>query len=296
MSVLLATQVFCPSVFASILIRSPGTPEARLQVLLQKKRSGNLSFIEHWRSKTPAAEKVHDLQTAFEEAQRKLLSQGPEASKDLFQRVVAFAHTADWKVSERRLIFQSFLRLALAEKNVEIKNDYVTRAITLDESMEPDSEIFAPEFIKGFRSDRAALLKKSQSWRPNFPSDVEIYINGRRLSNTRKIELVPGTKRVTLVSNWTIPHTLLVNTSALSRTPIKLQPLIEGKCGSLNWNYSAPDRKDFVAVLDTCFETADGPTNDALEASPRTAPLRTAVNFPTVSPSESILKKPLFWS
>src|SRR4051794_11534714 len=97
----LLSQCVSLSTSAAILVRTPEAEEARLQVLLQKDKTGKQSFVEYWRGKNPAKEKVEELQRSFEEAQRALLDGGPDNSISHFKKVAELALTADWKNPER---------------------------------------------------------------------------------------------------------------------------------------------------------------------------------------------------
>jgi len=284
------------SAHAGILVRPPQTPEARLQVYLQKQRSNNQSFVEFWRSQNPTGEKIIELQNVFEAAQRLLLAEGPNAAKTKFLEVSDFAFKADWKETEREIIFQSLMRLASFEKDPSSRAKLFEKAASFDLDRKPDSEIFEPNFVSEFSQYKKSVLTRLIVWRPKIDQDIEIYLNGKRIHQNQRILLSPGLKRITFVSNSNLPHTMLVEPAKIDQTPVTLQPIVTGECGHLNWHYPAEDRTRFVALLENdCIERGDGTRGGLFEKIERPAPSRTAISFPAETSSESILKKPLFW-
>ncbi len=281
---------------ASVLVRAVQVSEAQLQVQLQAKRGGNQSFVEFWRERNPAPEKVISLQSLFEDAQRTLLTEGPLKAKDKYLKITELATSADWKASEREMIFVSIIRLASFESDPLKRKQYYLSAANLDEDIQIDTQAFDPGIETEYKIFRVHYLSKSHAWRPRLPIDTEIYINGRRIKNTQKIRLSPGSKRITLVSNATLPHTLLTDYETLQKTNLKLQPILTGSCGQLEWKYSGEEKNDFVAILDkNCVEGPDGSKVASFNFPINTAPAKNAIYFPAMPPSESIFKKPFFW-
>lgn len=287
---------YSSSGYCAVFVRTPQTSEPRLQVLLQKQRSGNESFVEYWRSRNPTSEKVLELRNSFEEAQRLLLRKGPDIAKAHFQQIAQLTTSADWKVPEREIIFQSILRAASFEKDATLRRKYFAEATSLDDSMNADAEIFDPLFVKEYESFRSEYLTRSQIWRPRLSQEVEIYVNGKRSPNPEKLRLSPGIKRITIVGNATLPHTMLLDIGSLQKNPIHLEALVTGNCGNLTWGYRGDDKNNFVAVLESdCMGDGKAPLGIRGNESVGLPPRQNELNFPTEIKNESIVKKPLFW-
>lgn len=286
--------LFWPTAEASILVRPVLTQEARLQVHLQKQRSGNQSFVEYWRSKNPSPEKVTELQTLFEEAQRTLLKDGPTVAKPKYKEVTELALTSDWKSTDREIIFQSFLRLASFENEHTKKMQYFAQAFSLDWDLKVDKEVFSPALEKEYAEFRSKQQKEFQIWRPAQSPDIQVFINGKKIDSA-KINLSPGTKRITLVSNAHLPHTVLMDPETLKRTRIRLESLITGTCGAAKWNYQDAESSNFVAVFDSCLEDYDGKTVSLFESESKSTPSAASIQFPAELPNAPLYKKPLFW-
>ena len=202
--------------------------KAQLEVEPQTK-----SFIEQYLTIHPQWSNVQKLQQAFEAAQKSYLSEPLREATKQFMKVAALRFEDDWDQPQIEMIHYALLRLAQHDSE---KEKWMQEAIRWNPDLDPNNELFPPQFISEHKSTKQKLKMKTWDLSPFKQNGETFIINGQWLSSEDLIMRPEGTYRMTVVSNRYVPLTMQGSFEDLGLKLRSRQMFIRGNCNQPDWN------------------------------------------------------------
>ncbi len=205
---------------------SPIQFEAYIQV-----HSHYETFSSHYLNTLSEDKQIQILMDTFEEAQRYRFENKIELAIEKYKNVIAQRHSLDWPSNQQIALCLSYLYLSkldpVQQRNwilslIEFNSEFNSIGLSV-----PDKEFSL------YKKQSADHVKKHLKFKKIKTFD-QILINGK-LFQTSHIPLLPeGTKRVTLLSNFYHPITLVGTLSEISNAleKIKPRPFLKDDCYS----------------------------------------------------------------
>ncbi len=202
--------------------------KAQLEVEPQSK-----SFIDQYLTTRPQWSKVQKLQQAFEAAQKSYLSEPLKEATKLFMKVADLRFEEDWDQPQIEMIHYALLRLAQHDSQGE---KWMQEAIRWNPDLDPNNELFPPQFILDHKSTKQKL--KMKTWDlSTFKQNGETFIvNGQWMNAEDFIMRPEGLYRLTVVSNRYLPLTTQGSIDDLVAKIQGRQLFIRGQCNQPDWN------------------------------------------------------------
>ncbi len=200
------------------------------------------------------------LGSLFTKARAYELAGRTDAAIQIFQKIADQRFSADWDVAERKMVHISLLKLA------EFSTLEKTRAAFLR-----DADGFAvEEFSHDNGDDKRAnsrLIAELDRVRVR-----TVLVNGRRYEPDA-IELPTGTFKITFITDWSEPETMVLDKAKLQNLKLTLTPLLRGDCKhGFHWRTLTPPTKDVWAVGPDCaLPMAGNATTVARQSGPDTS-------------------------
>lgn len=223
-----------------IYIQSKDVKDIEFEAFTLNQTNG-LSYIDYFLNETLSQEEELNILSYLKRAHNLFLNGEKQEALNAFEQITLFSLKHDWSLGARKIIHQSFLRMAQLSNTESDKKNWLLKAIYFDDELLPDEKAFDPDFITLFNS----LLKSEQKnvflWDISSLKDSieSIRINGRRfrLQNGLKIKLFGSAPfRITFLSNKYLPTTLTINTEELKNLNLSLESLSSGHCEQPNFN------------------------------------------------------------
>lgn len=122
------------------------------------------------------------LELLLEVAQGHFFSGSPiEQTQKAFEQITNSVHLLDPSAEVQELFFFAHLRRAQLSLNQEDQQKWLNKAIVFDWSKAPDPNLFSPELIDSFNSEKSKVKYHSLSCDERQVDRANLFVNGRKL-------------------------------------------------------------------------------------------------------------------
>ncbi len=192
------------------------------------------SYVSHILENSPPKDKASTLLRLLERSQKAFLTGTLEEARAGFLQIVQLAHASDWKLSQRQAIFLAHLRAGQLTPSPQDRRDLLARAAVFASDLSPDPDLIAPPLATEFNTVKRELKTRATTVEvhPQLSEFDVLLLNGRTflLATNSTLSLLPGTYRVTLLSNGYQPRTQVLTNHQLATLKPVLSPIVEGTC------------------------------------------------------------------
>lgn len=214
----------------TVLVPAPTASTREYQARLIS--SAYISPTQSYLNTHPSLAAREDLLGAYAEAQKAFLEQSLTQAQAGFENVVKKVGAEDWGATEREVFLLSYLRLAQIDGGR--RDEWLARAIQLGPDVKAEKSLFPPPLF----AQLERLRKESPKMNPGALYDstewTRILVNGNSCSRHACAEMpnLPGTVRVTFLSDRWLPQTLFMSLSDLPKAAPERIAWLQGSCGS----------------------------------------------------------------
>ena len=214
------------------VIRGPGVEQDRLEAYAAAE--GRTTLSEQLDALRPAKEDSNNLRRLIEHAQTAWLSGNIDAGRAGFKEITNLTTSADWRESQREVIFYAYLRLSQSALSPLESEEWAEKAVRAFPDLKADASLFPPPVLKRVQEAHARqdALSRDISLAEHFPEYQIVLVNGKRyrLKNSAKIRIAPGTFRITALSDSRAPISEKMTASQLEVFHLSMPALANGNC------------------------------------------------------------------
>ncbi len=277
------------------------SPLAKIQHI---QNSDATFFSNYYLSKHPKSNNVDQLLKGFENAQKYFFVKSFSLARQYYEKVVAMADIDEWNLTQREVIYLSYLRLS--ELDSAQSAEWIKKAVVFSSELDHKKFSLSKNTQDKAKAVKNQIQKEHLIWDTTpFRDDFStLLINGQTIS-TRKnkfIKIPSGQFRVTFLSDIYKPQTFIASSQQIPLiTPIRI-PFVSGNCEAPMVNNEGelpPDLK--VIYPEYCIRTFTDNKWDTIENKTTLSvpnPPPSQIDITTPSPSQGtpqFYKKKWFW-
>ncbi len=237
LALVIVFQVQCLA--QSIQISAPEVSTIEFNAYYETHKELGKTYVDYYTEQNPGPANIENLSSLYEKASSYFLAHSKSQAKALYQKIVDLDYTQDWPSNQRMMVFNSLLHLS--EIEIDREDEFLNQAATLDPTFEPSSNLFSKELIGKFNKTKSELSKNAFNLKlDEFKIFDKMLVNGRdvKLDSNSQISILPGTYRVTFLSNKYKPLTFIFSSQQLMVLNTPAIPFAEGTCQNPSLNDS----------------------------------------------------------
>lgn len=179
-------------------------------------------------------ERLRNLTSQYVIAKSHYLGGSREAAKHAYLSAVLQTPEADWNLPQRRIIYESYLRLAELSDVHQESQEWIEKAVSFGADLVADPQVFSPAILSRVHEITQKLDGKSLRWNVGQYSKYfyKLLVDGRstELFEHTWLQMLPGHHRVTLLSDTHLPIQMVRSSSEIVAMEFNPSPIVGGNC------------------------------------------------------------------
>ena len=118
------------------------------------------SLADSFFRQSPESSQSQALFETFKSAQKTFFSSSKAQALEAYLKVLEFWDKADWKPSQRKILFTSALRASELSESASVKQEFFAKAVAISLMEKPDSKVFPPPVVQRYNLEKGSHYQR----------------------------------------------------------------------------------------------------------------------------------------